>query len=121
MNGNIKNLETVLDAPQDKILLWMTLKYKLVFLLVSLHVSVGRKYPLFSILAIFLIRVQISIVYFLNITRELVLETSGYKLYPSLSRLFTGNLEYSLDGRVVVPWRGISLMLEKRTWPFLYF
>lgn len=43
MNGNIKNLEMVLDTPQDKILLWMALKYKLVFLLVSLHVSVGRK------------------------------------------------------------------------------
>ena len=80
MNGNIKNLEMVLDAPLDKILPWMALKYKLVFLLVSLHVSVGRKYPSLSILAIFLIRVQISTVYFLNIARKLVLESSGYKL-----------------------------------------
>lgn len=98
----------------------MALKYKLVFLLVSLHVSVGRKHPSFSILAI-LLRVQISIVDFLNIARKFVLESSGYKLYPSLSHLFTGNLEYPLDGRVAVPWRGISLGLEKRTWPFLYF
>ena len=93
----------------------MALKYKLVFLLVSLHVSVGRKYPSLSILAIFLITVQISTVYFLNIARKLMLESSGYKLYPSFSHLFTGNLEYSLDRRVGVPWRGISLVLEKRT------